>query len=160
MAFEPPYAALGGMLALSLSYGLDFAGLSSDPEKPLVRERKVLAAAGIAGGFAIGCSPAARRAPGSDSLYNVVRSAPMNRTGLVIALTIGLVVGVVFGVVPRIDFAAATPFYDPKTHDFPLNGQVWTRDDWPCRGRADTLPIVRRHALMGDLSVSAPRRGC
>jgi hypothetical protein len=45
------YAALGGVLALSLSYGLDFAGYSGDPENPLVREREVLAAAGIAGGF-------------------------------------------------------------------------------------------------------------
>src|SRR6202140_4060220 len=45
------YAALGGMLALSLSYGLDFAGYSGDPENSLVREREVLAAAGIAGGF-------------------------------------------------------------------------------------------------------------
>jgi hypothetical protein len=38
------YAALGGVLALSLSYG-------RDRENPLVREREVLAAAGIAGGF-------------------------------------------------------------------------------------------------------------
>jgi hypothetical protein len=45
------YAALGGVLALSLIYGLDFAGYSGDPENPLVREREVLAAAGIAGGF-------------------------------------------------------------------------------------------------------------
>src|ERR1700692_1380017 len=45
------YAALGGVLALSVSYGLDFAGYSGDPENPLVREREVLAAAGIAGGF-------------------------------------------------------------------------------------------------------------
>jgi hypothetical protein len=29
----------------------------------------------------------------------------MNRTGLVIALSIGVVVGVVFGVVPRLDLA-------------------------------------------------------
>ena len=29
------YAALGGVLALSLSYGLDFAGYSGDPESPL-----------------------------------------------------------------------------------------------------------------------------
>jgi 4-amino-4-deoxy-L-arabinose transferase-like glycosyltransferase len=39
------------VLALSLSFGLDFAGYSGDPENPLVREREVLAAAGIAGGF-------------------------------------------------------------------------------------------------------------
>jgi hypothetical protein len=45
------YAALDGVLALSLSYGLDFAGYSGDRENPLVREREVLAAAGIAGGF-------------------------------------------------------------------------------------------------------------
>src|ERR1700692_2973424 len=45
------YAALGGVLALSLSFGLDFAGYSGDPENPLVREREVLAAAGVDGGF-------------------------------------------------------------------------------------------------------------
>jgi hypothetical protein len=45
------YAALGGVLALTLSYGLDFAGYSGDRENPLMREREVLAAAGIAGGF-------------------------------------------------------------------------------------------------------------
>jgi hypothetical protein len=45
------YAALGGVLALSLGYGLDFAGYGGDPGSPLVREREVLAAAGIAGGF-------------------------------------------------------------------------------------------------------------
>ena len=45
------YAALGGVLALSLSYGLDFAGYSGDRGSPLVHEREVLAAAGIAGGF-------------------------------------------------------------------------------------------------------------
>src|SRR5580704_12701395 len=77
--------------------------------------------------LSIGCSPAAKQAPGSDSLYNVVGSAPMNRTGLVIALTIGAVVGVVFGVWPRLDLAVSTPFYDPRTHDFPLNAQVWSQ---------------------------------
>jgi hypothetical protein len=45
------YAALGGALALSLSYGLDFAGYVGEPGSPLVREREVFAAAGIAGGF-------------------------------------------------------------------------------------------------------------
>jgi lipid A 4'-phosphatase len=51
----------------------------------------------------------------------------MNRTGLVIALSIGVVVGVVFGVVPRLDLAVSTLFYDPTTHDFPLNGHVWSQ---------------------------------
>jgi hypothetical protein len=45
------YGALGGVLALSLSYGLDFAGYVGNPDSFLAREREVLAAAGIAGGF-------------------------------------------------------------------------------------------------------------
>jgi len=45
------YAALGGVLALSLSYGLDFAGAIGDPDSAPVHEREVFAAAGIAGGF-------------------------------------------------------------------------------------------------------------
>jgi hypothetical protein len=45
------YAALGGALALALSYGLDFAGYLGEPDSYLSHEREVLAAAGIAGGF-------------------------------------------------------------------------------------------------------------
>jgi hypothetical protein len=45
------YGALGGVLALALGYGLDFAWYAGDPGSPLVREREVLAASGIAGGF-------------------------------------------------------------------------------------------------------------
>jgi hypothetical protein len=45
------YAALGGVLALALSYGVDFAGYVGDPGGSFAREREVLAAAGIAGGF-------------------------------------------------------------------------------------------------------------
>jgi hypothetical protein len=45
------YGLLGGALALSLSYGLDFAGYIGDPDSPFAREREVLAAAGISGGF-------------------------------------------------------------------------------------------------------------
>jgi hypothetical protein len=45
------YAALGGVLALALGYGLDFAGYLGEPDSYLAREREVLAAAGIAGGF-------------------------------------------------------------------------------------------------------------
>jgi lipid A 4'-phosphatase len=51
----------------------------------------------------------------------------MNRSGLIIALTVGVAVGVVFGVWPRLDLAVSTPFYDPKTHDFPLNAHVWSQ---------------------------------
>ena len=45
------YAVLGAVLALSLSYGLDFAGYAGEPDGSLAREREVIAAAGIAGGF-------------------------------------------------------------------------------------------------------------
>jgi len=45
------YALLGGALALSLSYGLDFVGYACEPGSSLPREREVIAAAGIAGGF-------------------------------------------------------------------------------------------------------------
>jgi hypothetical protein len=45
------YAALGGVLALALSYGLDFAGMIADRSGEFAHEREVLAAAGIAGGF-------------------------------------------------------------------------------------------------------------
>lgn len=45
------YAALGGVLALALSYGLDFAGYVGEPGSYLAREREVLAASGIAGGL-------------------------------------------------------------------------------------------------------------
>jgi hypothetical protein len=45
------YGLLGGALALSLGYGLDFAGYVGDPDSFLAREREVLAAAGITGGF-------------------------------------------------------------------------------------------------------------
>ena len=45
------YAVLGGVLALSLSYGLDFVGYAGEPGSSVAREREVIAAAGIAGGF-------------------------------------------------------------------------------------------------------------
>ena len=45
------YAAAGGVLAMALFYGVDFAGYVGDPDGFLAREREVLAAAGIAGGL-------------------------------------------------------------------------------------------------------------
>lgn len=45
------YAILGAVVALVLSYGGDFAGYVGTPNSFLAREREVLAAAGIAGGF-------------------------------------------------------------------------------------------------------------
>jgi hypothetical protein len=45
------YGVLGGVLALALSYGLDFAGYAGDPDSYLAREREVIAASGIAGGL-------------------------------------------------------------------------------------------------------------
>ncbi len=45
------YAALGGVVALALRYGLDFAGYVGEPDSALAREREVVAASGIAGGL-------------------------------------------------------------------------------------------------------------
>jgi lipid A 4'-phosphatase len=81
----------------------------------------------------------------------------MNRTGLAIALSIGVVVGVVFGVMPRLDLAVSTPFYDPKTHDFPLNAHVWTQYARDAARALITLLIVPAGiALIGKLLF--PRR--
>ena len=44
------YAALGGALALALSYGLDMPGIAQ-PDTYIANERQPLAASGIAGGF-------------------------------------------------------------------------------------------------------------
>ena len=81
----------------------------------------------------------------------------MNRTGLVVALSIGVVVGVVFGVVPRLDLAVSTPFYDPKIHDFPLNGHVWSQYARNAARALITLLIVPAGiALVGKFLL--PRR--
>lgn len=45
------YGLLGGVLALSLGYGIDFAGYLGGPDSIVAREREVLAASGIAGGL-------------------------------------------------------------------------------------------------------------
>jgi hypothetical protein len=45
------YGALGGALALTAGYGLDFAGYVTAPGSDLAHEREVFAAAGIAGGL-------------------------------------------------------------------------------------------------------------
>ena len=45
------YGSLGGVLALALTYGIDFAGYVRGPYSMLAHEREVLAASGIAGGL-------------------------------------------------------------------------------------------------------------
>ena len=45
------YGALGCVLALALTYGIDFAGYVGGMDSNLAGERQVLAAAGIAGGL-------------------------------------------------------------------------------------------------------------
>jgi hypothetical protein len=46
------YGALGGVLALALGYGIDFARYIGGPDNSFWREREVFAASGIAGGLA------------------------------------------------------------------------------------------------------------
>jgi hypothetical protein len=45
------YGALGGVLALTLAYGIDFVGYVRGPDSMLAHEREVFAASGIAGGL-------------------------------------------------------------------------------------------------------------
>jgi hypothetical protein len=45
------YGALGGVLALALTYGIDFSGYARGPDTLFAHEREVLAASGIAGGL-------------------------------------------------------------------------------------------------------------
>ncbi len=45
------YAAMGGVLAMALSYGMDLNGEIGQPATYFVHEREVLAASGIAGGL-------------------------------------------------------------------------------------------------------------
>ncbi len=45
------YGVLGGVLALALTYGIDFAGYARGADGMFAHEREVLAASGIAGGL-------------------------------------------------------------------------------------------------------------
>jgi putative copper export protein len=45
------YGVLGGVLALALTYGIDFAGYVRGTDSTFAHEREVLAASGIAGGL-------------------------------------------------------------------------------------------------------------
>jgi putative copper export protein len=45
------YGVLGGVLALALTYGIDFAGYVRGADSTFAHEREVLAASGIAGGL-------------------------------------------------------------------------------------------------------------
>lgn len=45
------YGALGGVLALTLGYGIDFAAYLGEPDRLWRHERELVAASGIAGGL-------------------------------------------------------------------------------------------------------------
>jgi hypothetical protein len=45
------YGALGGVLALAVAYGIDFARHLGDPDSVVTHQQEVLAASGIAGGL-------------------------------------------------------------------------------------------------------------
>src|SRR5579871_4629630 len=56
-----------------------------------------------------------------------VKPPAMNRTGLIIALSIALVVGLLFGIYPELDLKLASLFYDANTHSFPLFNSALAR---------------------------------
>jgi lipid A 4'-phosphatase len=58
----------------------------------------------------------------------------MNRTGLLIALSLALVIGLLFGIYPELDLKLAALFYDPATRKFPL--------------KFDTLAAIARDGAM------------
>jgi lipid A 4'-phosphatase len=69
----------------------------------------------------------------------------MNRTGLIVALTLALAVGLLFGLYPDLDLKLAAWFYDPPSKTFPLklNGWAATARDgamWVAWGLA--LPAI------------------
>jgi len=49
----------------------------------------------------------------------------MNRTGLIIALTLALAVGLLFGIYPEFDLKLAAWFYEASTRTFPLKLNAW-----------------------------------
>jgi lipid A 4'-phosphatase len=50
----------------------------------------------------------------------------MNRIGLAVALAVATVVGVVFGVYPQLDLDVSARFFDPNTHAWKADGELWT----------------------------------
>lgn len=48
----------------------------------------------------------------------------MNRTGLIVALTLAIVIGLVFGIYPELDLKLASLFYDEASRTFPLKLNV------------------------------------
>src|ERR1700681_3893780 len=62
--------------------------------------------------------PARRQAFSSPT--SSAKPRAMNRTGLIIALSLALVVGLLFGIYPELDLKLAAWFYDAPTHTFPL----------------------------------------
>jgi hypothetical protein len=54
----------------------------------------------------------------------------MNRTGLLIALSVAAAVGLLFGLYPRLDLRLAELFYDPRVVG------SWLGNLRPCSGRA------------------------
>jgi lipid A 4'-phosphatase len=61
----------------------------------------------------------------------------MNRTGLLIALSLAFVIGLVFGIYPELDLKLAVLFYDGATRSFPLKF-----DDWAAVARDGAMWIA------------------
>ncbi len=51
----------------------------------------------------------------------------MKRSGLAIALTVAVVGGVLFGVYAQLDLGLAGLFFNPNTHMFRINAQLWVQ---------------------------------
>src|SRR3979490_478156 len=61
---------------------------------------------------------------GFSSRCSSAKPRAMNRTGLLVALSLALVIGLLFGIFPELDLKLAALFYDGATKSFPL------KQDW------------------------------
>src|SRR5438093_10589357 len=74
----------------------------------------------------------------------------MNRTGLVIALTVGAVTGLAFGIIPQLDVKISGLFFDPDTRQFSL-----LQLSWPAHLRDASRWIVAVLAIPAGLALAA-----
>jgi lipid A 4'-phosphatase len=80
----------------------------------------------------------------------------MNRTGLVVALTLGAVTGLAFGWFPQLDLRISGLFFDPQTRDFTLRHQVLLgQSSWPAHLRDASMWIVAALAIPAGVALAA-----
>jgi lipid A 4'-phosphatase len=76
----------------------------------------------------------------------------MNRTGLVVTLTIAVVTGIVFAAAPQFDLDISALGYDAKAPIFVINAQGWVQDvRWAARVLITLLALPAGLAIIGKV---------